>query len=89
MDLLLFCWCTVKGGAADTEVLGDGDFGFTGSGPPRGLLHSLWGQGAFTPLVLAGFLRQGDALGLRSRMMARSNSANDPRIPSMRVARRP
>ena len=64
MDLLLFCWCTVKGGAADTEVLGDGDFGFTGSGPPTGLLHSLWGQGAFTPLVLAGCIRQGDALGL-------------------------
>ena len=26
-------WVTVKGGAADTEVLGDGDFGFTGSAP--------------------------------------------------------
>ena len=41
-----------------------GDLGFTGFGPPTGLLHSLWGQGAFTPLALAGFLRQGDALGL-------------------------
>ena len=54
---------SVEGGAADTEVLGERSWIRRlrpADGPPLLPL----GQGAFTPLALAGFLRQGDTLGL-------------------------
>jgi hypothetical protein len=45
---------SVEGGAADTEVLGERSW-IHRIRPADGLLHSLWGQGAFTPLVLPAF----------------------------------
>ena len=46
---------SVEGGAADTEVLGDGDFGFTGSGPPTASSTPSGVKARLRPLYLPAF----------------------------------